>query len=269
MDQRTDFLELARLAATRAGAVIAKHLGDGFGVKRKADGSPVTDADVAAEKIIIETIRERFPDHAIYGEETGRHAARGSAEEGDQSGVLWLIDPIDGTKSFVRGYPFFSTQIGVMVNVKPNQGDLVVGVSAAQHYQQTAWAIGGGSAQLNDQPLRVSNVNRIERASISTGNIASLARSSKWAALGGVLARADRTRGYGDFLHYHMLAAGQIDAVIESDVNILDISALAVIVTSAGGCFTDLDGGPIGLSTTSVLAAPPELHRRLLDALHG
>ena len=83
------------------------------------------------------------------------------------------------------------------------------------------------------------------------------------------LARANRTRGYGDYYHYHRLAAGQIDAVIESDVNILDIAALVVIVREAGGVFTDLDGAPPGVGTTSVLAASPPLHALLLEALHA
>ena len=84
---------------------------------------------------------------------------------------------------------------------------------------------------------------------------------------GRIFAAADRTRGYGDFYHYHRLAAGQIDAVIESDVNILDIAALSVIVQEAGGVFTDLQGEPPGIATTSVLAATPGLHGQLLEML--
>ena len=91
--------------------------------------------------------------------------------------------------------------------------------------------------------------------------------SPQWDALGSVLARVNRTRGYGDYYHYHRLAAGQLDAVIESDVNILDIAALVVIVREAGGVFTDLDGRAPGLETSSVLAATPDLHADLLATL--
>jgi histidinol-phosphatase len=94
-----------------------------------------------------------------------------------------------------------------------------------------------------------------------------LAASPAWARLGDLIPRLHRTRGYGDFLHYHFLASGKVDAVVESDVNILDIAALAVIVREAGGVFTDLHGGPIGLDTTSVLAAVPGLHATLLKAI--
>ena len=116
--------------------------------------------------------------------------------------------------------------------------------------------------------LHISDVDAISQASISTGNIQSLAASKRWPALGRILARTNRTRGYGDYYHYHRLAAGQLDAVIESDVNILDIAALYVIVTEAGGLFTDLDGQAPDLDTRSVLAATPALHAALSAELN-
>ena len=91
----------------------------------------------------------------------------------------------------------------------------------------------------------------------------------RWAALGSILAVAGRTRGYGDYYHYHRLAAGQLDAVIESDVNILDIAALSLIVSEAGGVFTDLSGQPPTLETRTVLAAGPSLHAKLLSMLRA
>ncbi len=254
MSQQLQWLGVAKVAAKAAAEVVQRFTDGGFRVEQKADGTPVTEADVAAEEAIIRAIQTEFPVDAIFGEETGRQG---------EASTLWLIDPIDGTKSFVRGYPFFSTQIAVM-----DSGQLRVGVSSAPHYDQVCWASDAG-AYMNDQPLQVSQVERVEDASISLGNIATLARSNSWANLGQVLARANRTRGYGDFLHYHMLAAGQIDAVIESDVNILDVAALTVIVRQAGGTMTQLDGEPIGLESTSVLAAPPRLHATLLEEMNA
>ena len=102
---------------------------------------------------------------------------------------------------------------------------------------------------------------------MSAGNLKTLASGPQWAQYGRLVARVHRIRGYGDFLHYHLLAAGKIDAVIESDVNILDIAALAVIVAAAGGRFTDLQGGPVGLGTTTVLATNGKLHEPILAAL--
>ncbi len=117
-------------------------------------------------------------------------------------------------------------------------------------------------------PVHVRDISTLADASVSTGNLRSLARSGKWANLGRITAQVNRIRGYGDYYHYHRLAAGQLDAVIESDVNILDIAALYVIVTEAGGLFTDLQGQPVGLDTTSVLAATPGLHPLLLEMLN-
>jgi histidinol-phosphatase len=104
---------------------------------------------------------------------------------------------------------------------------------------------------------------------VSTGNLRSLAQSGGWPGLGNVLGIADRTRGYGDFYHYHLLASGKIEAVIESDVNILDIAALSIIVTEAGGIFTDLNGMAPTLETCSVLAANSALHGHYLEQLKG
>jgi histidinol-phosphatase len=241
------FLEAALTAATAAETVIRRFYRRQLDVRLKADASPVTDADVGAERAIRDVLVSRFPDHGFYGEETGRHRA--------DSPYLWLVDPIDGTKSFVRGYPFFSTQIALM-----HEGRIIVGVSSAAVFGERAWAEAGGGAWLDGKPIRVSDVDRLEDATLSTGNLRTLAGGPGWQGLGRLVSRVNRIRGYGDFYHYHLLASGRIDAVLESDVNILDIAALTLIVEEAGGRFTDLDGGPVGLATTTVLATNGPLH---------
>jgi histidinol-phosphatase len=195
-------------------------------------------------------LQARFPDHGYYGEEHG--------VERDDSEFLWLIDPIDGTKSFVRGYPFFSTQIALM-----HRGEIVLGVSSASQFCELAWARRGGGAFLNGERIAVSMVDRVEDAAISFGNLKTMAGDQRWLRMAALVRRANRVRGYGDFYHYHLLARGCIDAVVESDVNILDIAALACIVREAGGRFSDLEGRPIDLHTTSVLAAAPGLYDAL------
>jgi histidinol-phosphatase len=104
---------------------------------------------------------------------------------------------------------------------------------------------------------------------LSTGNLKTLATGPQWPAFGRLVGRLNRIRGYGDFLHYHLLAAGKIDAVVESDVNILDIAACAVVVEAAGGRFTDLDGQPLTLASTSVLATNGRLHDTVLSAIRA
>lgn len=243
-------------AATAAAAVIRRLYQRNIAVEVKADKSPVTEADVESERAIRAILEERFPDYGFFGEETG---SRGTDAE-----YLWLVDPIDGTKAFVRGYPVFSTQIALM-----HRGELVLGVSSAPVYGELAWAERGRGAWLDGKPLRVSSIADLPSAALSAGNLKTLAAGPRWSNYGRIVAQVSRIRGYGDFLHYHLLAAGKIDAVIESDVNILDIAALAVIVTEAGGRFTDLEGQQPTLATTSVLATNGLLHAPIQAALGG
>lgn len=243
-------LATAREAAAAAEAVVARYYRRGVAVESKADASPVTIADREAETEIKRVLKARYPDHGYHGEEHG-------IERGD-SDFRWLIDPIDGTKSFVRGYPFFSTQIALM-----HRGELVLGVSSAGQFGETCWARIGGGAYLGGERIAVSMVDRVEDAALSFGNLKTLAADQRWLRMAALVRRANRIRGYGDFYHYHLLARGAIDGVVESDVNILDIAALVVIVREAGGVFTDLEGGDIGLGTTSVLAAAPGLYDAL------
>jgi len=244
-------LAAARAAATAAAQVIRRHYARGVAVETKADLTPVTVADREAEIAIKDVLRGEFPAHAFYGEEYGREG------NGD---FLWLIDPIDGTKAFVRGYPMFSTQIALLY-----RGALVLGVSSAPVYGETAWARAGGGAFLDGAPMRVSAARDFDaNTAISIGNVKTLTADARWEVLGDLIRRSGRIRGYGDFLHYHLLARGCIDLVVESDVNILDVAALAVIVREAGGVFTDLAGSELTLDTRSVLAGPPALHAHAL-----
>ncbi len=255
-NEKSDFLRAALDAAKAAAEISRSYFNGNFTVTTKADQTPVTQADVECEHAIRDIILGRFPSHGFFGEETGK--TQQDAE------YLWLVDPIDGTKAFVRQYPFFSTQIALL-----HQGEIILGVSCGTMMNELAWAEKGGGAWLDDKPLQVSDIADPDRAAISTGNIGSLAKSDGWGKLGVELARADRTRGYGDFYHYHLLAAGKIEAVIESDVNILDIAALSIIVREAGGVFTDLNGNSPNLETRSVLAANAALHEHYLAALAG
>ena len=233
--------DIALQAAREAGALITRHFERGVEVETKPDATPVTIADREAEDAIRARLLDAFPGHAILGEERGR---TGTSE------FLWLVDPLDGTRSFVRGTPFFSTQIALM-----QRGELVLGVSHAPLYGETMWARRGGGAFLDGRRVRVADTVTLTDASLSFGNIKSLTNhAQRWNAAGALIRDVNRVRGYGDFCHYHLLARGGLDIVIESDVNILDIAALAVIVREAGGVFTDLEGAELTLETSSVVA---------------
>lgn len=248
----------AALEAARAATEVINRLYQrNLAVTIKADRSPVTEADVQSEQAIRAVLERHFPSYGFYGEETGQSAM--------DAANIWLVDPIDGTKSFVRDTPFFSTQIALL-----REGRLVLGVSCASAYGELAWAEEGGGAFLNDKPIRVSAIDDLGSAILSTGNMKTLAASpAGWSRFGSLVGRVNRLRGYGDFVHYHLLARGALDVVIESDVNILDIAALAVIVREAGGVFTQLDGQPVGLNTTTVLASNASLHAPVLAAMRS
>ena len=252
--QHSPFLETALDAARAAADVVRHYYQSNLAITIKADKSPVTVADVETERTIRAIVSDRYPHHGFYGEET--------EASGLDSEYVWIVDPIDGTKAFVREYPMFSTQIALM-----HRGRLIVGVSSAPAYGELAWGEIGVGAWLNDRPIHVSSIERIEDAALSTGNLKSLATGPRWPAFGRLVGRLSRIRGYGDFLHYHLLASGKIDAVVESDVNVLDVGACAVIVEAAGGRFTTLDGGPFGIDSGTVLASNGRLHAPVLEAI--
>jgi len=247
-------MKAAREAAEAAAEIIRHYWRRGVEVEIKSDATPVTIADREAEQAIRKILQAALPEAAIYGEEFGL--------EGKHGGSLWLVDPLDGTKSFVRRTPFFSTQIALM-----DGDELVLGVSSAPIYGETMWASAGNGAWLDGERVQIAQTSAISQASISIGNIKTLTADARWDALGQLIRDSNRIRGYGDFCHYHLLARGSLDLVIESDVNILDIAALVVVVREAGGVFTDLEGGPITLDTRSVLAGTPAIHAQALERL--
>src|SRR5512138_2983859 len=171
------FLSTALEAARAAAEVIRRYYRQNAAVTIKADKSPVTEADVESERVIRSTISQLFPAHGFYGEETGQSAI--DAE------YLWLVDPIDGTKAFVREYPFFSTQIALM-----HRGRLIVGVSSAPVYGELAYAEAGAGAWLGERRIKVSDIATIEGCAISTGNLKTLASGARWTAFGKLVTRA-------------------------------------------------------------------------------
>lgn len=247
------YLDTARRAADAAATVLREAAVAGpEQVRQKADRTPVTEVDLAAERAILEIIKADWPEHAVWSEEQGG---------GDRSAQwLWLVDPLDGTRSFIRGTPFFSTQVALM-----HRGRVVVGVSQAPLFEECAWAVRDGGAFLNGEPLHVSETAGLRDATLSTGNLQSLAASpSAWKRFGDLVGRVERLRGYGDFCHYHLLARGALDLVMESDLNILDVAALSLIVEEAGGQVTELDGRSLSLDTRDILASNGQLHRTTL-----
>ncbi|VAW37138.1 Histidinol-phosphatase [alternative form] [hydrothermal vent metagenome] len=246
----------ARRAAKSTEQIIKRYYKDTPDITIKDDLTPVTQADIECEKVIKQVLAAQFPDFGFYGEETGRLDTN--------SDFTWLVDPIDGTKSFVREYHFFSTQIALMY-----KGEIIMGLSHAPMFSETAWAAIGLGAFINDKPLTVSSFTKAEDSCYSTGNLQTFCQNKQqWEKLRQVMSLCHKTRGYGDFYHYHLLAAGKIELVIESDVNILDIAALSILVTEAGGKISDLAGQKVDLHTTSIVAGNPATYDKALIILN-
>lgn len=248
-------LETAKRASKSAEQIIKRYYKSAPETSIKDDLTPVTQADIECEQVIKQVLAAQFPDFGFYGEETGK--------SNTDSDFLWLVDPIDGTKSFVREYHFFSTQIALM-----HKNEIIMGVSHAPMFSETAWAAIGLGAFVNGQSVRVSEFTSPQDSCYSTGNLRSMAKNAnQWEKLRKIMSMCHKTRGYGDFYHYHLLAAGKLELIIESDLNILDIAALSIIVKEAGGMMTDLFGKDINLSTSSILAGNPVTYKKALEIL--
>jgi histidinol-phosphatase len=220
-------------------------------VEVKTDQSPVTVADREAERAIVETIKKRFPDHGVLAEEGGRNQ--------NQSDYLWVIDPIDGTKTYARKVPFFATLIALMF-----QGEAECGVSLAPALGELMYAAKGGGAFLNDSPVSVSSIRDLSQATVGTADMRLFAERKLSSSLLDFLKHTYQHRIYGTFYNLHLLASGRSDVAISLDLKPWDLAALAVIVREAGGSLTSLKGEPLGDGASTLLATNGILHEKVL-----
>ncbi|OGJ16464.1 MAG: hypothetical protein A2632_02810 [Candidatus Pacebacteria bacterium RIFCSPHIGHO2_01_FULL_46_16] len=242
-------------AIDAAEAVILKYFHEqDFIVEKKVDDSPVTIADKTAEKIIKEHIHKAFPDHGFFGEEEG--------EESKNAEFVWSIDPIDGTKNFIRGLPFFSTELALL-----HEGRVVLGISNAPMVQARLHAIRGEGAFANNTPITVSQIDQISNAYISHGGIKHFANMHKLVQLTAASQKAHAIRGFGDSWSFQQVAQGRLDAMIEAKVRLWDIAAHVIIITEAGGKITDISGNEVNFETKTTLATNGLIHQELLDLL--
>jgi histidinol phosphatase-like enzyme (inositol monophosphatase family) len=222
-------------------------------VETKADGSPVTEADRAAERVIRKTLGEAFPDFGILGEEYG---GDGSAE-----GPRWIIDPIDGTIAFSRGIPLFSTLIALAVDGEPVMG--LIDLPALDE-RYVGWT--GGGCRRNGVPTRVSEETDLKRALISHGDPYSFEMFDERPAFERMARELPMLRGYTDGFGYAQVLGGGVDAMVDLGLNLWDIASVQLLVPEAGGRCVTLPGrdGKHGLVIGS-----PSLVGQLLEFLAG
>ncbi|MDX2377888.1 histidinol phosphatase [Microbacterium sp. LRZ72] len=226
-------------------------------VETKADSSPVSEADLAAERAIRRMLEAERPADGIVGEEFGR--------TGDAS-RQWIVDPIDGTANYVRGIPMWGTLISLVEHGHP-----VVGVVSIPALGRRWWAAEGAGAWTNTSArptrLRVSAIDAIEQASISFQSLAQWREAGHLNALLELAERVHRDRAYGDVWPYMMLAEGRLEFVAEFDMKEYDIAAFVPIITEAGGRVTSFDGDA-AIDTGSAFATNGVLHEALLGHFH-
>ena len=225
-----EYLDTAVALAAQAGALVLSHYQRGVEVTLKADRSPVTAADLGAERLIRTVLSERYADHAIVGEELGDDDGDGRASH------RWIIDPIDGTRSFVHGVPLFGVLIGLEID-----GEMAVGVCHLPALGETVAAARGLGCTWNGRLARVSTTHNLEEATVVYSDSRGLERrlGAAWTSL---QAATRLQRGWGDCYGHCLVATGRADIMLDPVMNPWDVAALVPILQESGGRISDWTG---------------------------
>ena len=246
--------ELAVECAHEAGKLALGYFDNDVKVEWKKDASPVTIADREAEALIRSKLLGAFPGDGFLGEESG--------DVTSASGFRWIIDPIDGTRSFVRGIPIWATLIGLEY-----QGEQIGGVAYLPAMSQTYRALRGDGAYRDDRRIRVSDVSKLSDAQMFYSSLAWFIKGGRQQQFLDLSVRTQRQRGFGDFYGFVLVAQGSGELMVEHGVHAWDIAALKVIVEEAGGCFTDWSRGH-DINRPDVIASNGKLHDEALRILN-
>lgn len=258
MEAYNDDLRLAHVLADAADTVTTERFRAlDLSISTKPDLSPVTDADRTVEETVRSTLGRARPRDAVLGEEYGRIG---------NGPRCWIIDPVDGTKNYVRGVPVWATLVALMEGE-----DVVVGLVSAPLLGRRWWAARGagawtGRSLSTASRCQVSRVMRLADASFSYSSLQGWEDSGRLSSFIELTRQVWRTRAFGDFWSHVLVAEGAIDISAEPEVSLWDLAALAVIVEEAGGTLTDLHGGA-GPSGGSVVCSNGYLHQKALDRL--
>ena len=256
-----ELMEFAREVALGAGELTLSHFGDALAAETKADGTPVTRADREAEAFLREEIGRRFPGHSILGEEFGE-------EPGDEP-VRWILDPIDGTRSFMKGVPLYAVLVGVEIAGAPAAGVVhlpALGETvAAAHGEGCRWWPSGGAPP---REARVSDTGMLRDATALVTDPRALPASPIGVGWAGLSREVSLVRGWGDAYGHILVATGRAEIMVDPVLSLWDAAPLLPVVTEAGGRFTDLEGRPTvrggsGVSTNG------RLHSAVLRRLAG
>jgi len=254
MNDLSDFKKFIKHLAVISQKEILKYFRADFNVGTKSDNSPVTIADKNAEELIRKEIKKDFPSHGIIGEEFG--------EINPNAEYKWIIDPIDGTKSFICGTVMFGTQIGLLKNNKPILG--AINFPALDHF-----LIGDNyTTELNNKKVQVRKCNSISEAVLLTGDYFNIENYQNISAFNNLIKKVKLFRGWGDCYGYYLLASGFADIMIDPIMSPWDSLPLIPIIKGAGGIITDYQGdNPI--IGDSIVASNPQIHSEVIRLLNN
>ena len=241
-------------AARAAGEIAMKYYRGGFDVILKPDQTPVTQADREAELIITQVLERAFPDWGFLGEEFGQ---RGAQE------TRWIIDPIDGTKNFVRRIPIWAVLIAL-----EERGEVTAGVVLNPVTGELYTARRGGGAHRNGERIRVSDCDALKDATVLHSGLKLVREAGYWDGLVRLFDASARTRGFGDYYGYGLVAEGKAEIYVEVDLKPWDVAPVKILVEEAGGRLTDFSGKPTIYDGT-VVATNGRLHAETLRLLTG
>jgi histidinol-phosphatase len=241
-------------AARAAGAVALEYYTRGFDVTIKPDQTPVTQADREAEQTIVAALGRTYPDWGFLGEEFG---AKGASD------VRWIIDPIDGTKNFVRHVPVWATLLAL-----EERGEIVLGVIHNPVTGELYAARRGGGTRRNGERVHVSDVTHLSDATLLHAGLRLYREAGLWDGLVRLVDATERQRGFGDYMGYTLVADGKAEIYVEVDLKPWDLAPCKIVVEEAGGRFTDLAGRPT-IYSGNALVSNGRLHDAALTLLHG
>jgi len=233
--------------------ITLKYFGSRFKVNYKSDKSPVTIADRSCEKFLIDELSKKYPGHGFFGEEFGERLAK--------NGTRWIIDPIDGTRNFTRGIPFWGTLCGL-----EDDGQIVAGIMALPALKAVYFASKGYGAYKNGKRIRVSRVKELEKSTIVFGGLNFFLDTKYEKGFREIIKPAYHDRGFGDCFGYTFVAEGSAEAMLDPIVSPWDVAALKIIIEEAGGILTDFEGNSTIYSRTA-MAANPYIHEAVLRKL--
>ena len=256
-------LKTAVTLAHRAGRIIRDNFGKGGQVAFKGEVNPVTETDMAAERVILEGLQEAFPSHTILGEETGFEEA---LQRSDRETPHWVVDPLDGTNNFAHTFPHVCVSLGLLVD-----GTVIVGVVYDPLREETFTAIRGEGASLNGDPIAVSKTSTLANAFLATGfpYDRRVAAFNNATMLDYFLRRSQGVRRAGSAaLDLAYVAAGRFDGFWEPKLSPWDVAAGLLLVEEAGGRTSDFEGGVARLLTgEEVVANNGRIHEEMLTVL--